>query len=193
MKSIKKPLSTGEVAKYCRVSAVTVFNWIKAGKIKHHATAGGQYRVERADLVDFLNKYGMPVPATLLSGDKHKVLAVDDDSAVLEFVVAALKTEEGSIELDTAEDGYIACMKIGAQQPDLVLLDLSMPKIDGMQVVKKLREHESTKSTEVVVLTGHCDVQQREKLKSLGVKQILSKPIKSEELRSVVRKVLKIS
>ena len=56
---VRKPLSTGQVAKYRRVSAVTVFNWIKGGKIKYHTTAGGQYRIEKKDLVSFLNKKGI--------------------------------------------------------------------------------------------------------------------------------------
>jgi len=189
---VKKPLSTGEVAKYCRVSAVTVFNWIKAGKIKYHTTAGGQYRVERRDLVEFLNQYGMPVPKNLSRGDKYRILAVDDDPEILEFIKEALKGIQDEVDIDTAEDGYIACMKIGGEKPDLVILDLMMPKIDGLQVCRRLRENEETKSMEVIILTGHPGKAQKEALRELGIRQILVKPVSSEDLQKAVGKILKI-
>ncbi|MFC1587652.1 response regulator [Planctomycetota bacterium] len=188
---IIKPLSTGEVARYCRVSAVTVFNWIKGGKIKYHTTAGGQYRVERVDLVEFLKHYGMPVSKELLVSDKYKVLAVDDDVAFLEVVKGIFENDD-KLELTTAEDGYTACMKIGSLEPDLLLLDIIMPKIDGVQVCQKVRENPDTKKIEIVVMTGVEDDEIFDSLKKLGVKTILLKPIKVDRLREAVYKALKI-
>jgi excisionase family DNA binding protein len=57
----ERPLTTGEVAKYCHVSRVAVLEWIKAGKIDAYCLPGGHYRVQKQTFRDFLEKYSMPI------------------------------------------------------------------------------------------------------------------------------------
>ena len=134
----------------------------------------------------------MPVPKGLETSDKYKVLVVDDDPDELEFITTVLSQDKEALQVETAEDGYIACMKIGSFKPDLVILDLVMRKVDGMQVVRQLRGNEETKNIEIIILTGHSEKVQEGELKKLGVRRILHKPVTAEQIREVVQKALKI-
>ena len=58
-----RPLTTGDVARYCHVTPQAVLKWIKAGKLQAYSTPGGQHRVEQRTFVEFLHEYEMPVPA----------------------------------------------------------------------------------------------------------------------------------
>lgn len=190
---VKKPLSTGEIARHCRVSTVTVFNWIKAKKIPYHMTAGGQYRVERKDLVEFMNKYGMPVTNDLLTGDLYKILICDNDKALLNVIAEYFRTD-ARLELQTASDGYSACIQIGSFAPDLLILDIKMSDIDGLEVCRRVREGAQSKGIEIIVITGiDSDPEMSQTLRSLGVRTVLKKPFKLEDLAKSVRKTLHVA
>ena len=61
-----KPLTTGQVATYCHVSQATILNWIKKGELKAYATPGGHFRILAAELLLFLEAYGMPVDPEIM-------------------------------------------------------------------------------------------------------------------------------
>jgi len=88
MKSDTKTYTTFYISKICDVYPTTVANWIDEGKLKAFTTPGGHRRVSADDLKEFLKKYNMPVPEKLFSNGKKKVLAVDDDKAVLKVAGA---------------------------------------------------------------------------------------------------------
>ena len=68
--NIEKPLTTGDIAKYCHVTHVGVVKWIKSGKLKAYATPGGHYRIEKKDFREFLNNYKMPIHEEYFNKDK---------------------------------------------------------------------------------------------------------------------------
>ncbi|MBI4948142.1 response regulator [Candidatus Berkelbacteria bacterium] len=91
------------------------------------------------------------------------VLLVDDDLTLREMYSERLKAE--GFTVDMAKDGEEALQKIKENRPSIVLLDLMMPKINGIEVLKQVRADSSTKETPVIVLTAL--IQDREKLESL--------------------------
>src|SRR6266481_2253220 len=74
--------TASEFAHFCRVDLKTIHNWADKGQIRHFRTPGRHLRFRRLDVIDFLRKYGYPVPESLRSG-KPKVVVVDDDPSVL--------------------------------------------------------------------------------------------------------------
>lgn len=106
-------------------------------------------------------------------GDKAKILVVEDE----EILLTALREEltQGGYETEGAVDGEDGLAKLKTFKPDLVLLDLVMPKMDGMQVLKKLKEDESTKDLSVVILTNLSDYERISEALSLGAKDYLVK------------------
>jgi DNA-binding response OmpR family regulator len=106
-------------------------------------------------------------------GDKAKILVVEDE----EILLTALREElnQAGYETEGAVDGEDGLEKVKSFKPDLVLLDLVMPKMDGMQVLKKLKEDESTRDLSVVILTNLSDYERISEALSLGAKDYLVK------------------
>lgn len=116
---------------------------------------------------------------------KYTVLAVDDESDVLLIVKTALQAE--GYNVFTAPDGADALKTAHDEKPDLILLDVMMPGMDGFEVLTKLREDEVTRDIPVIMLTG---LSERERMRSAiasGTKYYIVKPFEFQDLISKVR------
>ncbi|MFA5830453.1 MAG: response regulator [Candidatus Paceibacterota bacterium] len=91
--------------------------------------------------------------------DKKKILIVDDEVALRRALVDSLKVE-GPFELFEAGDGEAALELIRKEQPDLVLLDIAMPKMDGMEVARKAQAEKLLEKTKIIFLTNSTDISQ---------------------------------
>lgn len=119
-----------------------------------------------------------------------KILVIDDDQRILEFVKRCL-TAEGH-EVITAESG-VEGLKIatkGWKQPHLIILDIRMAGMDGLQVLKKLKENEKTCSVPVVMFTGTDDEEVMKTAMGSYALQYIIKPIGAADLVEKVAKVL---
>jgi excisionase family DNA binding protein len=184
-------LTTGEIAEYCQVSRVTVFQWIKKQQIPAFSTPGGHYRVKLSDFRRFLEEYNMPVEPAFFDRYKERILVVDDDPQVVEFIVRALSTErEEQRVLETAADGFEAGLKIASFDPHLVILDLMMPALDGFKVCEQVKSSRETEHIKVLIVTGFGSEQNIERALRLGADGYLLKPLSVEQLQERVRDLL---
>ena len=117
---------------------------------------------------------------------KKKILLVDDETEFSEMV--KMRLEANGYEVATAESGEIGLAKAGAWNPNLILLDVMMPGMDGFQVLRKLREARGTKYTPVVMLTAKGETKSIFKAQDYGVADYLIKPCDSRDLLEVVKK-----
>ncbi|HUL44469.1 MAG TPA: response regulator [Bacteroidota bacterium] len=115
-----------------------------------------------------------------------KMLCVDDNEQLRNNLRDQFLMEE--FDVDTASDGAMALEKIRTTDYDLVLLDLKMPKMDGKQVLTKMKE--INRSPRVIMLTAVDDVATAMECVKLGAKDYISKPYDPEELLHIVIKVL---
>lgn len=121
--------------------------------------------------------------------EKAKILVVEDE----EILLAALKEEllTGGYEVDGAVDGIEGLEKVKSFKPDLILLDLLMPKMDGMEMLQKLKADSETRDIAVVILTNLSDYEKISEALSLGAMDYLVKAnYKLEDLLDKVRAVL---
>jgi excisionase family DNA binding protein len=158
----------------------TVANWIDAGKLKAFNTLGGHRRVSQDDLRAFLKKNGMPVPEVLenISG-KKKVLIVEDDEKFLNLIIKAFKTFK-DFELLTATDGFQAGQLVEGRRPDLVVLDIMLPDINGFKVCELIKA--KNKNTKVIAMTGYDSVDIKKKILAAGADAYLIKPFQFKTL-----------
>ncbi len=175
----KALLTTGEIAAHCRVSYEAVSKWIKSGKLKAYTTPGRHHRVSRADFEAFLAEYNLPPLAG--SSRRRKVLIVDDDPAILRLL-STFFTRDDQYEVATATDGFEAGLQIAGNHPDLVILDLMMPNIDGFKVCSGIKANRQTQRTLVVVLTGYATPENVRKALECGADSCLGKPVVLREL-----------
>ncbi len=121
----------------------------------------------------------------------ERILVVDDDPDILQFV--RMNLELDGFEVELAGGGHEALEKIAAVPPDLMLLDVMMPEIDGLTVLRRLRSDPSTANIPVIVLTARSLAEDRVRGLNLGADDYITKPFDLEELLARVRTVLRRS
>jgi excisionase family DNA binding protein len=183
-------LTVSQASKYCRVSPKTIINWIEAGHIKSYKTVGGHRRIKKEDLDRFLVERGMPAFEATAEESKKKILVVDDDKIIVETIVQSLEEDEYGYELISASDGFEAGIQVSHFKPDLIILDIMMPDINGYEVCKRIKTNPETKGTKIVVLSAYLDEESHRKMKEYGADACFSKPLPLPQLKEEVAKLL---
>jgi excisionase family DNA binding protein len=160
----KKPLTVGQLAEICRVSKKTVLNWIYEGALKAFTTYGGHYRVWPANVKKFLDSAGMDIPFEYVDERTTHILIIDDDLDYSQMLKSAINAELPSVEVVTTDDGYEGLLLIGELKPQLVVLDIKMPKVDGFQVLELLKNRKNDHDMKVLVVSGYLDAETRQQL-----------------------------
>lgn len=122
------------------------------------------------------------------TADRKKILIVDDNQDSRELVIKVLKKYD--YELLEAVDGEDALNKIIAEKPDLVLMDISMPKIDGHELTRRVKSRDDLKDIIIIALTAHAMKGDKEKAMAAGCSDYITKPINIREFREQVTRYL---
>jgi len=184
--------TTSEVAAYCAVTNDGVLKWIKSGKLRAFSTPGGHYRVSAEDFRAFLEKFDIPVDEAFFRGTKKQrtVLVVDDEPNIREIVRRLLAELDPELKVEEACDGYEAGIKIGSLQPDLVIMDVMMPRVDGISLCKSIRENPATEGVKVLAITAFPEQDNVKKMYDAGADLCLIKPLQFEHFRLEVIRLL---
>ncbi len=126
--------------------------------------------------------------ASIISGSK--ILVVDDNTQNLELIVAYL--DEHDFEIQTASNGLEALEKIDACQPDLILLDVMMPKMSGFEVCRKLKSDPVTRDVPILMVTALNELGDIERGVECGTDDFISKPVNRLELVTRVKTLLRV-
>jgi DNA-binding response OmpR family regulator len=123
-----------------------------------------------------------------VNGDRPLVLVADDDPDILSLVT--LRLERSGYEVVGARDGEQALGTALERPPDLALLDVMMPKLDGYEVTARLREHEATRHMPVILLTARVQETDIARGVEAGADDYIKKPFSTQELRDRVQAAL---
>lgn len=110
----------------------------------------------------------------------YKVLVVDDEKAIVEHIKASLI--KNGYEADVAFDGEEALAKVKTYDPDVIILDLVMPKMNGFDVLTKLRENTNDKWRPVLIVSANTELEALEKCYNLKADHYITKPYKLDDL-----------
>ena len=113
----------------------------------------------------------------------NRVLVVED-SAVIQRLIAVCLRPAG-LEVETRADGPSGLQAALEDPPDLVILDVGLPRMDGWEVLERIRNDERTRDLKVLVLTAHAQEETRERADQGGADAFLTKPFRPDDLRSV--------
>ena len=128
----------------------------------------------------------------MASPNNNKILIVDDDPFILDMYV--IKFKEQGFQIDTATDGKMALEKIQTNNPDIVLLDVVMPKMDGFDVIKKIQENKIPRTFKILFLTNFGQKEDVERGMQLGADgYIIKAHFTPSEVVAKVKEVLKIT
>ena len=179
----KAVFTTFEAAKLCHVSPLSIINWVNAGRLPAFRTPGGHRRIRREDLVRFMRDTGMPLPEELREGSgRPRVLVVDDEASIREVLTEHLTTREKPYEVMAAADGFEAGRLVATFKPDVVLLDLRMPGMDGFQVCRTIKADPETSNTVVIAMTGYYTPETEARILECGAMRCIAKPIEPSAL-----------
>ena len=175
-------LTLGQAAKYLGVAQSTIRKWSDSGRLAAFYTPGGHRRFRRGDLDRFL---GTSRPAS--SGGRPLVLIVDDDPGLRAFLRANLELDGCDVrEASSADEGLTA---LEERPPDLILLDVMMPKMDGWEMLQLVRERHGVESIPVVMFSGKTD--EGEDAVDRGAQAFIGKPFDPEQLLASTRQLLR--
>ena len=145
-------LTTRQAAAHCRVSIPTLRRWIRAGDLRAHLTPGGHRRIDLGEFQRFLRAQGRPA-YPVGPEPRTRVLLVDDEALVVQMLRDLLI--DGAFAIETATDGYEAFVKVGTFRPALIILDVVLAGLDGIEACRCLRRMPETRDVRILGMTGH--------------------------------------
>lgn len=185
-----KPLTTAQIAEYCHVTHRAVLKWIAAGKLKAYRTPGKHARVSPNDFVSFLKVYNFPIPKGFENlSDSRKILVVDDDKEIVSMIRRILLLKK--FDVHVAYDGFSAGAKLMDVKPDLMLVDIRMPQMDGYSVITMIREELKNNEIKIICMSGGDD-EDLIKARTLGANDTVAKPFDHKELVEKINHLLGI-
>jgi excisionase family DNA binding protein len=173
----KRFLTPNEVASLLMVSPITVRQWAQKGLLEAQTTAGGHRRFSRAVVEAFARERGVHLPET-----HQRLLIVDDNRELNGYLAALFEAEVPGLEIYSAHDGFEAGRWVQAHKPTVVLLDVMMPGMDGIEVCRSLKGDPDTAHVRVVAMTGYHTPEIEKKILAAGAQVLLKKPFASEQV-----------
>lgn len=184
-------LTTGTVARYCEVSTNAVKKWIRQGDLTAFQTPGGHFRVTREEFRKFLVRHEMPLDPDFFPNRPPRVLIADDEPVVRELVrELVVSATDGRVDVETADDGYDALVKVGDFKPDLLIMDLKMPRMDGFEACRTIRANRNMSHVRILAMSAYAGDGNRERILKAGALQCFDKPLPVDEFQAAVRKIL---
>jgi excisionase family DNA binding protein len=178
-------LALGQAAKYLGVAQSTIRKWSDLGRVPAFYTPGGHRRYRRRDLDAFLEHSG---PGGAPTGGPM-ILIVDDDDRLREYVKANLEMEGYTVrEASNAEEGLEALEQ--GPPPDLILLDVMMPKIDGWEMLQRVQERHGVGTIPVIMFSGKVDEQSEADATARGARGFIGKPFDPAQLIESTKQLL---
>lgn len=185
-----KFLKSNEAAAFLGVSRSSLVGWMKQGLLSGEATPGGHYRFTIAELERFAGNRGMSVNLAVKTPQDPKpqtrILIIEDDPAFREFVRDALEIFT-HCQIEEASDGIQGALLLGTWHPDLIILDIRMPNVNGIEFLRLMRKNPATESIKIIVASAQLTPDIRKELLELGVCSALEKPVRLAQLINEVQ------
>lgn len=193
-------LKISEMALKADVLVSTIRYYTDIGLLKAAMTTEGGHRLyEEVSTLDRLNKVkkmvakGMTLPEIQAQIDREmatkKILVVDDEPEIVDFI-RDLLTDTVPHQFEAATDGFSAGRLVHVFSPDLVILDLLLPGVDGFQVCKMIRDDAETKATKILAMTGYDSAEIRNKIIASGADDYVGKPLEYHQTLDKICKLL---
>jgi len=185
---MKTVFTTGEAAKICKVSQQTIIRCFDSGQLKGFRVPGSRFRrIPRDVLYKFMKDNGIPTDA--LESGRRKALVVDDDVELVELITDVLDAD-GRFEVRTANNGFDAGMMVKEYKPDILVLDVMLPDINGRDVCERVRSDSTLDDVQIICISGMVEADKIDDLKKSGANDFVQKPFEVENLIERICKLL---
>jgi two-component system KDP operon response regulator KdpE len=158
--------------------------------MKGHRTPTGRRRVEREDLIEFLEAHAIPVPDEVLTNGRETVVVVEDDPQYLRTLLRHLQRARLEADVVAAATGMEGLLEIGRRQPGVVVLDYGLPDLNAAALIEKLQEPGSGFDAAVIVISGGLPEGAQERLRRVGGPAVLDKGVGFDAVVEAVKDAL---
>jgi CheY-like chemotaxis protein len=141
---------------------------------------GGHFRILADEFERFRRSHGFATT----SAEPLRVLLIDDDRAVADLIGSSLHSLYPKARIETAANGFEGLLKVGGLRPDLLLLDLGLPGMDGLEICRQIKRDPAKRETKIVVLTVHDDAEPR--ARDAGADGVLRKPLEADDVHALL-------
>ena len=168
-----------KAAEILKVTARTVQLWAESGILKSWKTPGGHRRYSTADVIALSEQ--IKNEDNIIQSPRAekivKLLIIEDDLDLLRLYQLTIEGWKMPVELELASDGYLGLIKLGEFKPDLMVLDLNLPHVDGFRIVESMQNSKFHNSTKLLVVSGLPVIDIKARLEDLEESSILTKPV----------------
>lgn len=182
--------TTKQAADQLGVTSRTVLLWSESGILKSWKTPGGHRRFSQKEVDELSIKLAEDDTQNAEPVEQKKItlLVAEDDAHLLNLYTIHISMWDLPIEFIEAKDGYDTLYKAGLHKPDLIILDLNLPKVDGFQILATLVKNKQIKFENIIVATGLSDQDIEKNIINIKDLTILKKPIDFEKLKKIIVK-----
>ena len=184
----QKFLTTRQAATRLGVTINAIKAWIREDQLPALRTPGGHHRIAESDLVTFQER--MAESSRMRAAGRPRVLIADDDTYLLSALRETIEQLIPDAVVGTASDGYEALVQVGSFRPDVLVLDIRMPRLDGFEVCRRLKARKETSGIRILAVTAYPEGQVRQRIVECGADDLLEKPFAIEKFRSRVMALL---
>lgn len=182
-------ISTFEAAEYCGVSYNTISRWIDSGKLKGFRTAGGHRKIYKSDLIEFMKSNGMLIDE-IEKSIFIKILIIEDEDEMIDIYNTIF--DRNKFKLEIAKTGFDAGAKLTKFMPDLVILDIMLPDIDGKHVCSYIKSKEVVAKPKILIVTGLKSKSRIQEVIEIGADDYLTKPFEPDELFDKIYELIEV-
>lgn len=182
-------ITPADAARLLNVGVSTVNRWLDLKVLRGRITEDRRYWIEMQDLLDFSNHHGIPLSVHTFSA-RRSVLLVDDDENFLKLLAATISNHRPDIDVFTTTSGFYAGVLVIRHHPQLILLDIRMPELNGVDVCRILKEDPTMSDICVVAVTGETDSAKVQAIRQAGAADVLFKPVKNESIHTLLDRVI---
>ncbi len=187
---MKTVFTTGEAAKICKVSQQTIIRCFDSGQLKGFRVPGSRFRrIPRESLFRFMKDNRIPTDA--LESGRRGILVVDDDQAVVDLITDVLASD-ARFETKVVNNGFGAGMLAKEYHPDLMILDVMLPDINGKAVCELIRSDPTMQDIKIICISGLVEEDKVQELRDAGADDFLHKPLDIDELLRRICRLLDI-
>jgi excisionase family DNA binding protein len=188
-------LTTHQVAQLLGAEPSSVIRWYDKGILTGWRTPGGHRRIRASSVRAYLRSKNIPIPVELggvedappvretkPSTGLRRLMWVDDDASFLLGVSRALRAYEDQVESMLLDDPIEALVELAGFQPHMLVLDVRMPGLDGLQVCRSLKHRDDCDDLAIMLVSGHLDDDTIAMAKEAGANAVLNKPVTIEQV-----------
>ena len=177
----KDVLTTGEVARICKVAPRTVTKWFDSGQLHGYRIPGSKdRRIPVNQLIRFMRQNNMPLDG-MLHFTKTRILIVDDEAEIVDML-RDLLSQQTTYDVQVARNGFEAGLAAERIKPHVILLDINLGDINGKEVCKTIRMNPELQMTKVLAMSGQLTDDEAKALLTQGFEGFLKKPFTIQQV-----------